>query len=627
MKTNLEHQNNRKSGVVESKKLNDTASILKGNIKKLHEETKKMLIELEEMKAQLHVYVGSISSNSMSENKNNITIEYGVIDSVLRTVSAKIISREPIIITSNDGDDKVIINPQRPRYTFKYIDHRGRPGAITANIEALSQSSMIADVYYNINKLTNKNVVARLITTSDVTIIQPSNGNNTYTFTENGEFTFKIQNESGDTQELKAKVSWIDRVEPNGTVSYDIVTKTNADVKATCTTDKDVTFIGSDGTYVFTENGVYEFRFIDEAGNEGSAIASVGWIDKEPPIATISFSTLDKTNQDVIATINSSENIININSNGTHTFTSNGHFSFEFVDEVGNIGKVIASVDWIDKTAPVGTVGYDVSTPTSDNVTATCSADKKVVFLNSDGMYEFTENGVYQFEFQDEYGNIGYAVANVDWIDKEPPIGTVSYDTNTVTNENVIATVSVNEDVTFIGSDGTYEFTDNGSYEFKFTDKAGNLGTALAEVTWIDRTPPVITVTYNIDTLTNQNVSAYATADKPVVFENLENSYTFAENGTFTFKAIDEAGNVSTSVASVDWIDKVAPIGVVSYSTETTTSGSVVATVTADKTVYFLVGDGEYTFTENGSYTFEFVDDAGNQGSVTATVNWIEPTV
>ena len=32
----------------------------------------------------------------------------------------------------------------------------------------------------------------------------------------------------------------------------------------------------------------------------------------------------------------------------------------------------------------------------------------------------------------------------------------------------------------------------------------------------------------------------------------------------------------------------------------------------------------EYTFTENGEFTFEFQDKAGNKGSATAKVDWME---
>ena len=64
----------------------------------------------------------------------------------------------------------------------------------------------------------------------------------------------------------------------------------------------------------------------------------------------------------------------------------------------------------------------------------------------------------------------------------------------------------------------------------------------------------------------------------------------------------------------------------VTYSTEEWTNGEVVATLVPSETVTVTNNNGsfEYTFEENGTFTFEFVDKAGNEGTATATVTNID---
>jgi hypothetical protein len=69
-------------------------------------------------------------------------------------------------------------------------------------------------------------------------------------------------------------------------------------------------------------------------------------------------------------------------------------------------------------------------------------------------------------------------------------------------------------------------------------------------------------------------------------------------------------------------IDKIAPTATVSYSKTTPTNQDVVATIapSEDVTVTNNGGSTTLTFSANGSFTFEFVDAAGNTGTATATV-------
>ncbi|QGQ95032.1 hypothetical protein EHS13_09115 [Paenibacillus psychroresistens] len=69
--------------------------------------------------------------------------------------------------------------------------------------------------------------------------------------------------------------------------------------------------------------------------------------------------------------------------------------------------------------------------------------------------------------------------------------------------------------------------------------------------------------------------------------------------------------------------DKTSPTASVAFSSTATTSDSVTATITPSEPVTITNNGGanSYTFLFNGSFTFDFVDAAGNLGSATATVS------
>ncbi|MBP9867099.1 MAG: hypothetical protein KBC41_03435, partial [Candidatus Pacebacteria bacterium] len=145
-----------------------------------------------------------------------------------------------------------------------------------------------------------------------------------------------------------------DTTPPTATVVYSTASIANNDVTVAIFPSEDVTITNNGGStfYTFTSNGAFTFYFVDNAGNNGSVTAVVSNIDKNPPTATVSYNTLSLTNNSVIATINPSEQITVTNNGGStsHTFTTNGSFTFTFVDLAGNTGSVIASISNIINT-------------------------------------------------------------------------------------------------------------------------------------------------------------------------------------------------------------------------------------------------------------------------------------
>ena len=101
-------------------------------------------------------------------------------------------------------------------------------------------------------------------------------------------------------------------------------------------------------------------------------------------------------------------------------------------------------------------------------------------------------------------------------------------------------------------------------------------------------------------------------------------TYIVTENGSYNFIARDNAGNETEETIEITNIDKVPPVITIEpYETEPTNE---------DITVYATVDKGtlnktEYTFTENGSFTFIAEDEAGNRVEKTVTITNIDKTL
>lgn len=596
--------------------------------------------------------------------KPTAEIEYSITETTNQDVTATLVNKSTeITVTNNDGKDTYTFT-ENGEFTFEFVNNKGIKGTATAKVDWIIKTLPTPSITYTPNTLTNQDVTATVTFDRVGTQIIDEDGSkiengNTHVFKENGTHKFRFKGPYGNIGETTASVDWIDKKAPVATINYSSTNLSNQDVTATVTFDEENVTVKNGNTHTFTENGEYTFEFEDAAGNTGTETANVTWIDKKLPTATVTYDITSLTNQNVIATVTFDKDGVKIvdeqgqeiENGNEYTFYENGTHEFKFVGPAGNRGVAVAKVDWIDKVAPVGTIEYSNTNLTNQNVTATITfAEEDVTITNNGGKntYTFDMNGEFEFEFVDKVGNRGTAIAEVGWIDKREIKATISYDRNDITNQDVTASITFDKDnvsilneagevidTIRIGNAYTYTFTENGTHEIRFIGPAGNTGTAIAEVTWIDKTPPAATVTYDIRELTKQDVTATVTFDEGGVTildeegNKLENgdTHVFTENGSYTFYYVGPLGNRGTAVATVDWIDKTAPTAEIEYSTTESTNGEVIAKlVNASEPITITNNNGSdtYTFTENEEFTFEFVDKVGNKGTAIATVTWIK---
>jgi len=572
------------------------------------------------------------------------SIDYESTGSPYDTVTASLdlsgIPGEVHMIQPESGTSHVFT--ENGTYQFIFQDEAGHTGTALAEVSWIGEYVAGANITYDVTSATNQPVTATINFADPGVVVTNNGGNKSYTFNDNGTFTFEYEDGSGNTGSAQAAVTWIDKelsAEPS--IDYSTENLTNQDVTAA------ITFAGSDEitveggpTYTFTENGAHTFVFRDQAGNTGNLTAEVTWIDKELPTGTVEYDIAVKTQPPVKATLHTDDNVgpVTITSGSSeHIFEDNSQYIFTFTDGAGNAGSVTAEVYWIDKEAPVGEISYDIDSLTNKNVTAAISFQEPGVQITNNGgnnTYTFTENGSFIFQYRDEAGNVNSTEARVDWIDKEPPTGALQYTPDTATNGSVKATLTVNDNkgpVTIISGSSEHVFEDNGEYTFTFIDEAGNTNSIVAKVDWIDRTPANALISYDIDTFTKDQVTATISFDEPGVTVTNNGGlcdYSFNENGTFTFEYIDLAGNRGTAEAGVDWIDKEPPSADIVYSTTLWTGGSVEAGL---ENIYDnngqavqVIGDSTFVFEQNGSHSFCLQDSFGNQAEITAIVTWID---
>lgn len=307
---------------------------------------------------------------------------------------------------------------------------------------------------------------------------------------------------------------------------------------------KDITKGGS-GEYLLTfpNNGFADLVFEDGAGNTTSVGLNVSNLDRTAPRAFISYSTVNPTNSDVVATITFDKladyQIYEQGSNtptrdytGTYSsniryiFENNGTKVFKFRDVSGNETEgLIASVSNIDKDKPKLTARVEYNKIVDDNGNlkdmpgaATIVLDAEApdvltggesdtVFIQNSSQSRYhsvMDNGEYIYKYMDAAGNFDALTVTVDGIDRTQPTATDSGNPTEWTNQVPTVTVTPNAKSsgykTYIVQNGQkldkVEFspTKNGTYAFEVADEAGNTGTHNVEVTKVDLDAPIISI-------------------------------------------------------------------------------------------------------------------------------------
>ena len=475
--------------------------------------------------------------------------------------------------------------------------------------------------------------------------------------------------------------------------SADITDMTNQNVTVTATFSDDsaVKEYSLDGEawleytegVVMTENGTVFFRAADEAGNLSEVaeykVENIDRIAPDAPVAAADITTVTNKDVTVAATFSDDSAVKEYSLDGEAwlaytaavVMTENGTVFFRAADEAGNLSAVAEyTVANIDRNVP--SVAADTTAPTNQSVTVTATfssdAAKKQYSTDNTHWKNYTKplttkkNGTYYFRAVDKNGKastvVTYEVANIDKTAPDAP--TVTTSTTAPTNTGVTLTATFAADVdkkqystdkkTWLDYTEAVSAESNGKYYFRGIDAAGNVSkTTTFKVANIDKAAPAIPkVKSSTLKATNRSVTLTAKFSKDSAAKEYStdnetwSSYTTAvtaeENGTYYFRGIDAAGNVSeVAKFTVENIDKVAP-DAPTVTADTNAAKKLVtltATFPSDAAKKQYSTDGTnwksckkaVTAKANGTYYFRGIDAAGNASAVASvTVANLAPT-
>lgn len=359
--------------------------------------------------------------------------------------------------------------------------------------------------------------------------------------------------------------------------------------------------------------------YMDEYGDEFEKEFEVEIVEAIPPQLSVSYSTTQKTNQDVIVTITANEEVQvvegwSLASNKktmTKAYSSNTNTPEEVIvkDLVGNETKTSVSVTNIDKVAPIGNVTYSTIEPTNQDVTATITANEKIQQVEdwtiSSDLTTLTKTFAVNDEetviITDLAGNTTSIPVVVNNINKTEIVALVDYSTTLLTNQNVDVIVTLNKKVEpvsgwTLSQDGkvlSKTFEQNAEEKLTIYDEAGNNKNVTVNVNNIDKVKPTTQIKYSITELTNKDVTVTVTSDESIQqvegWDLEEDGKTLIKkyklNGKEELIVKDLAGNFVEINIEVNNIDKMPPKLDVKYSITEETTENVTLTIVANEEV------------------------------------------
>ncbi len=424
-------------------------------------------------------------TTKIDKTKPTAEIEYSTKELTKDYVIVKLVNPSTeITVTNNNGSDTYIFK-ENGDFTFEFEDKNGNKGTAYAKVDWIDTEGPTADVDYVLDG--NKKLRILLDSISeDVYLLDDEDRKINYVEVADGKVN-KIS-----YLDTSGNVYKVEELDENGNITKITYTNTTGkaeDVKYYVTVLKDGVeysedFLDENGVsisaqdipddaeemlrglkqikanpleYTFEESGDYQFKLLDKASNIAYKSIKADYLEDDNIIASdISYNITKTTNKNVIATINpymiNNEGkkievpIVNYSSKD-YTFINNDEFTFQYKDtdddDNSNVKEHTAKVSWIDKTAPTAEVKYSTEDRTDGPVTVSLANESENIIITNNNMsrnYTFTKNGKFTFEFEDEAGNKGTAIANVDWIkseDEEDLLGDTSKD-GTISETDVL---------------------------------------------------------------------------------------------------------------------------------------------------------------------------------------------
>ena len=329
--------------------------------------------------------------------------------------------------------------------------------------------------------------------------------------------------------------------------------------------------------FTISENGTYKVEVADFSGNKTMQEITISNIDKTPPTLDVTFNK-SLTNSGVLIEVSGLDTQSGVKRiklpNGNYissdrfefTVNSNGTYTFECEDNVGNTQTKTITISNIDKTPPAINFNIKYSADKSSatlDVRATDNESglkelvnwKNEIFTNGNYIGEIPVQGNYFFVATDLAGNKTVSNINIDQIISEYSSGIKEIQYRLLGDTAKDWSIYNN----------TFTLTNEGvtQIEAKAIDLAGNVSDIKTLSTQIDKTGPDYTysVTYNDSkslAFINVSVTDLLSGVKHIVDKdgNIVNSsnlsFTVDKNGQYLIFSSDNMNNIGIHSILVD---------------------------------------------------------------------------
>ena len=637
-----------------------------------------------------------IVSTNVEEKIGSVTMTMIVADNESGIDTVKVNGNSAIKVADNTYSYTATVNGD---YTIVVTDKAGNSESVThtINIPNLNIVPLSVELIYseNAQKPTKENVKVTISANKELQDIEGWTTSDdklklTKIYTETTTESVVVSDFNGNSIQKTVSVT-IDKTKPNVSVSYSNTEVTNKEVVVTLRTNEKVQEIANwniDETktiltktlYVNT-NGNEQILVKDIAGNETVVTYNVSNIDKTAPVANVNYSTTDLTNEKVKVTISANEKIQKptentyddwvLSEDGTSVsrdYTINTNETVTIKDIAGNSSDVRVTINNIDKSTLETRAVYSTSVPTKEGVTVTIFANKDI--LAPEGWQLLSGNtSITKTYFEnvrnekvtvtDIAGNEKDEYITIQNIDTEAPqVTNINYLPEVVTNENVIVTIKVNEEIQDTNAENGFvlmndkktiskEYAANKQETITIKDIAGNTKEVEINVSNIDKEKPELAINYSTTEITSGIVRATIVANEKIqepsgwtISEDEKSIYKDYDVNTYELLTIfDKVGNSSEIRVNISNIDTEELRVNVSYIPNgILTNGTVKATITASKQLQGLTGwtlSEDKTiltkvFEDNINQMYTITDLAGNTKNVNILINNIDkdaPTV
>lgn len=506
------------------------------------------------------------------------------------------------------------------------------PNRVQIQVDVTAPIITIADY---IKTPTNQTIVVTA-TTNEGTLNQT-----TYTFIENGSFTFIATDAAGNKSEKEIVINNIDKTAPIITIGDYTTTPTNQDIIVSASTNEGT--LNTD-THLFTENGSFFFIAVDVAGNISLEMVTINNIDKIAPVITIGDYVITPTNQDVVVSATTNEGTLNQTS---YTFIENGSFDFIATDASGNVTTKTVTIDNIDKIFPkfdlnsgYHTTGNIIINVTETNLTSinVYNQDAKTNTLVVNGEI-LTSEATYKITALDTAGNKTEIWVAID--QTNPTI--IGVTNNSYYNKDVIVKVfdkfltkvtlnNINKTpISVVGPNKENKelnliVSDEGVYTIVGTDKVGNTTTIIFTIDKTAPESPLLVAPLDGASVKGNSITNSWTS-VPDAVKYIYESYHNVTATRLRHRQTVNAPNHSKTATNIgDGIFWWRVKSVDAAGNESAWSDLRKVTVDSTKPVITLNGDTEVTLEVNTTYNDAGVNitdnyDTGLKASKTSTVD------